>query len=126
MTKRKKRALARKKTASKRGKARTKAKSAPRKAKRIAVKAKAKKHATKARAKRAVPKKAAPRPAELSIQPAEALDETVIVDIIEEPVPGVMVVTEFETERISRLEKPTFQPEGGEGSGIAKREEEER
>lgn len=112
MAKRMQRALARKKTASKRGKVRTKAKSAPRKAaKRVAVKTKPKKQATKARAKRAAPEKAAPRPTEPPRQAAEAPDETVIVDIIEEPVPGVVVVTEFESVRTNRPETPTSQPD---------------
>ena len=103
MAKRKQRVLARKKTASKSGKARTKAKSGPKKAaKRIAVKTKAKKQATKARAKRAASKKAVP-----PRQPAQAFDETVIFDIIEEPAPGVVVVTEFETVRTSRPASPT-------------------
>jgi hypothetical protein len=127
MAKRKKRALARKKTASKRGKTSTRSKSAPRKeAKRVAVRTKAKKRATKARAKRTASKKAAPRPTESLKQPAEASDETVIFDIVEEPVPGVLVVTEFETVRTSRPETPTRQPEGGEGTGLAARKDEER
>lgn len=112
MGKRKQRASARKKAASKRGKVRTKAKSAPRKAaKRVAVKTKAKKLATKARAKRAAPEKAAPLPTEPSGQAAGAPDETVIIDIIEEPAPGVVVVTEFESVRTSRPETPTSQPD---------------
>jgi membrane protein involved in colicin uptake len=112
----KKQAVARTKTASKRGKARTRGKSVARMtAKRGAVKTKAKKQATKARAKRAAPKKAAPR-TEPPRQLAQAFDETVIFDIIEEPVPGVVVVTEFETVRTSKPETPTQQPEGGEGS----------
>jgi hypothetical protein len=128
MVKRKQRTLARKKkTAPKRGKARTKSKSAPKKAaKRVAVKTKAKKQATKARAKRAASKKTAPRPTEPPRQPAEAPDETVIFDIVEEPVPGVVVVTEFETVRTSRPATPNRQPKGGEGSGLAAREDEER
>jgi len=126
MAKRKQRRLTRKKTASKRGKARTRAKSAPRKtAKRVTTKTKAKKQATKARAKRAAPKKAAPRPPGPPRKPAEAPDETVIFDIIEEPVPGVVVVTEFETVRTSRPATPTRQPVGGEGSGLVAKEEEE-
>ena len=127
MAKRKQRASARKKMASKRGKVRTRAKSAPRKAvKRVAMKKKAKKQATKARVKRAASKKAAPRPTESLKQPAEASDETVIFDIVEEPVPGVLVVTEFETVRTSRPATPNRQLEGGEGSGLAAREDEER
>jgi hypothetical protein len=108
MAKRKQRVLARKKTASKSGKARTKAKSAPKKAaKRITVKTKAKKRVTKAHVRPAAPKRAAPRAAEPPRQPALAPDETVIFDIIEEPVPGVVVVTEFETVRTSRPVTPT-------------------
>jgi hypothetical protein len=112
MAKRKERALARKGTVSKRGKARTKVNPAPRKAaksasaktktkkaaKRAAVKTKAKKQATKAPAKRAAPKKVGSRPTEPSTKAAE---ETVIVDIVEEAVPGVVVVTEFESVRTS-------------------------
>jgi hypothetical protein len=43
---------------------------------------------------------------------ADATEETVIVDIIEEPVLGVMVVTEFESVRTIELEAPSPQPEG--------------
>ena len=112
MAKRKQRALARKKTASKRGKVHTKAKSDHRKAaKRNAAKAKAKKQATRSRVKRAAAQKAAPRSAELPMQPAEVADETLILDIIEEPVPGVVVVTELESVRTSRPETPTSQPD---------------
>jgi hypothetical protein len=54
---------------------------------------------TKAKSKRAVAKKVVPTV------------ETVIVDIIEEPVPGVMVVTEFEATGIrgpnAKPEQPT-------------------
>jgi hypothetical protein len=53
---------------------------------------------TKAKSKHAVAKKVVP------------IVETVIVDMIEEPVPGVMVVTEFEATRIrgpnANLEQP--------------------
>ena len=144
MAKRKRKALARKKTASKRGKARTRAKSASKKVvKRAGAKTKAKKTATRAGAKRrakkvakraaakaragkhGVPKKAAPRTLEPPRTAAEFPDETVIVDIIEEPAPGVVVVTEFEAVRTSRPETPTRPPEGGEGSGAAEREEKE-
>ena len=112
MAKRKQRASARKKAASKRGKVRTKAKSASRKAaKRVAVKTKAKKQATKARAKRAAPETAAPLPTEPSRQAAGASDDTVIVDIIEEPVPGVVVVTEFESVRTGRPETAISPPD---------------
>ena len=140
MAKRKQRASARKKTASKRKKARTRTKSSPRTSaklvgrktraekttKRAAVKTKAKNQAIKPRAKRTAPKKAVPPPSKAPTQLAEATDETVIVDIIDEPVPGVVVVTEFESIRISRPETDTPQPEGEERSGLAERKEEER
>jgi hypothetical protein len=129
MAKRKQRTSARKKMVSKRGKARTRAKPVPRKAakragrktkaeilaKRVAVKAKAKKQAIKPRAKSAALKKSAPRPTEPPRQPADAAEETVIVDIIEEPVPGVMVITEFESVRTSGPETPTPQTKSGWG-----------
>jgi hypothetical protein len=126
MAKRKERALARKGTASKRGKVGKKVKYTPRKsakrtgvkvsakktARRVASKTKAKKLGMKPRARQAALKKVGPRPTELSGQAAEATEETVIVDIVEEPVPGVVVVTEFESVRTSELEAPSPQPEG--------------
>jgi hypothetical protein len=67
---------------------------------------------TKAKSKRAVAKKVAPTV------------ETVIVDVIEEPVPGVMVVTEFEATGIrgpnAKPERPT------ESRGAAPPKSEER
>ena len=104
MAKRKKQALARKGTVSKRGKARTKkVSSAPRKAAkhtgatarakkaghRVAVKTKAKKLGIKPRARKAA-KKVNPRRTEPSRQAAEATEETVIVDIVEESAKGVV------------------------------------
>jgi hypothetical protein len=139
MAERKQRASARKKTASKRGKARIRIKSSPRKSakragrktraenatKHVAVKTKARKQAIKPRAKRTAPKKAAPPLSEAPTQLAEATEETVIVDIIDEPVPGVVVVTELESVRISGPETDTLQSDGEEGSGLAERKEEE-
>jgi hypothetical protein len=134
MAKRKKQALARKGTVSKRGKARTKkVSSAPRKAAkrtgakarakkaahRVAVKTKAKKLGIKPRARQAARKKVGPRPTEPSRQAAEATEETVIVDIIEEAVPGVVVVTEFESVRTNGPEAPSSQPENGESRNLA-------
>jgi hypothetical protein len=130
----KRRALGRKKKASRRGKARARVRSTPRKvakragrktkagkvAKRVAVKTKVKKQATKPRVKRAAPKKTTPQSVELPRRPAGATEEVVIVDIIEEPAPGVVVVTEFESVQIT-----TPLPEGGEGSGSAEGKEEE-
>jgi hypothetical protein len=132
MAKRKKQALARKGTVSKRGKARTKkVSSAPRKAAkhtgakarakkaahRVAVKTKAK--GIKPRARQAAPKKVNPRRTEPSRQAAEATEETLIVDMIEERVPGVVVVTEFESVRTSGPEAPSPQPESGESPDLA-------
>jgi hypothetical protein len=77
MAKRKKRAATRKPVKSMRGKP----------AKRRGAKAKSKKRATKTK-KRAVAKSTSPTVA------------TVVVDVIEEPVPGVMVVSEFEATEI--------------------------
>jgi hypothetical protein len=126
MAKRKERALARKGTASKRGKAGKKVKSAPRKsakrtgtkvsakktAQRIAAKTKAKKPGIKPRARQAAFKKVGPRPTEPSKPADEATEETIIVDIVEEAVPGVVVVTEFEAVRTNGPEAPSPQPEG--------------
>jgi len=126
MAKRKERALARKGTASKRGKAGKKVKSTPRKsakrtgtkvsakktAQRIAAKTKAKKPGIKPRARQAALKKVGPRPTTPSKPADEATGETIIVDIVEEAVPGVVVVTEFEAVRTNGPEAPSPQPEG--------------
>jgi hypothetical protein len=134
MAKRKKQALARKGTVSKRGKAHAKkVSSASRKAathtgakarakkaaRRVAVKTKAKKLGIKRRARQAAPKKVSPRRTEPSRQAAEATEETFIVDIIEEPVPGVVLVTELESARTSGLEVPSPEPESGESPDLA-------
>jgi methionyl-tRNA synthetase len=133
MAKRKERALAQKGTASKRGKAGKKVKSTPRKstkrtgakvsakktAQRVAAKTKAKKLGTKPRARRAASKKVGPRPTEPSTKTDEGSEETVIVDIVEETVPGVVVVTEFETVRTSGPEAPSPRPAGEESPELA-------
>ena len=126
MAKRRARALARKGTASKRVKAGKKVKSTPRKsakrtgakaratkaARRVTAKTKAKKPGIKPRAKQAALKKVGPRPTEPSTKAAEATEETVIVDIVEEAVPGVVLVTEFEPVRTSGPDASSPQPEG--------------
>ena len=95
MAKRKERALARRGTASKRGKVGKKVKSSPRKsakrkvsakktAQRVAAKTKAKKPGTKSRARQAALKKVGPRPTDPSTKADEATEETVVVDIVEE------------------------------------------
>ena len=125
MAKRKERALARKGTASKRGKAGKKVKSTPRKsakrtgakasakktARRVASKTKTKKLGIKPRARQAF-KKVGPRPTEPSTKADEGTEETIIVDIVERAVPGLVVVTEFESVRTNGPEAPSPQPEG--------------
>lgn len=92
MAKRKKAKLARRaapkkaKAAAKRGKSARSAAIA-----RAAAKAKSGKRAAPRRAKRAAPKKRAAAKAAKPLPPVE----TVVVDTVEEPVPGVVVVTEY-------------------------------
>jgi hypothetical protein len=113
MAQRKKRAAARSRKATTRGKARKPAKSVRGKAaKRTSAKATPRKRVTKAKSKRAVVKKVVPTV------------ETVIVDVIEEPVPGVMVVTEFEATAIRGPNANPEQPE--ESRGATPPESEER
>jgi RNA polymerase primary sigma factor len=128
MAKRKERALAKKGMASKRGKTGKKVKSTPRKsaktsakktAQRAAAKTKARKPGIKPRARQVAPKKVSPRPTKSSRRAAAATEETVIVDIVEEAVPGVVVVTEFESVRTSGPEAPSPQSEGGESPDLA-------
>jgi hypothetical protein len=107
MAKRKKRAAAH------RGKARKPAKSVRGKAaKRTSARATPRKRVTKAKSNRAAAKKVAP------------IVETVIVDMIEEPVPGVMVVTEFEA---TGIRGPNAKPEQSkESRGTSPPKSEER
>jgi hypothetical protein len=127
MVKRKRRAAVGKKTATKRGKRRVQGAAARKKAakrggrktagkkvgKRVAVKTKVKKR-TKPLAKRAVRKQAAPSLSETAKQlvheAARMAEARMVVDIVEESVPGVVVVTEFEEVKTSS------RPEGVEGS----------
>jgi hypothetical protein len=108
----KKRVAARRVKAATRGKARKPAKSVREKAaKRTSARATPRKRVTKAKSKRAVAKKVVP--------PVE----TVIVDMIEEPVPGIVVVTEFE----ASIRGPNANPEQPEESrGAAPPESEKR
>jgi fructose-1,6-bisphosphatase/inositol monophosphatase family enzyme len=103
MAQRKKRGAARKATL-KRGKAPKRA-ARTRMAKRIAAKTAPKKRVTKTKAKRAVTKKAPIKAPGPPPQQSDAAAETVIVDVIEEPVPGVTVVTEFEATRVQGSEE---------------------
>jgi hypothetical protein len=112
MAKRKKRAAARRGKVATRGKARNPAKSVRGKtAKRTSARATPKKRVTKAKSNRAVAKKVAPTV------------ETVIVDMIEEPVPGVMVVTEFEATAIRGPNAKPDQPKESRGAAPPKSEE---
>ena len=112
MAKREKRAAARRGKAATRGKARKPAKSVRGKtAKRTSAKATPKKRVTKAKSNRAVAKKVA------------RTVETVIVDMIEEPVPGVMVVTEFEATAIRGPNAKPEQPKESRGTTPPKSEE---
>jgi len=89
MAQRKKRGAARKATL-KRGRAPKRA-ARTRTLKRVAAKTTPKKRVTKAKAKRAVTKKAATKTPGPPPPQGDAAAETVIVDVIEEPVPGVTV-----------------------------------
>ena len=105
MAKAKKRVATRKKN-SKRGRASSKP-ARKKAAKRTAPKKekskvrRAGKSATKPTARKMQPHKTAARkvPTNVSRQLAEAPVETTIIDVIEEPVPGVVVVTEYESVR---------------------------
>ena len=109
MAQRKKRAAARRGKAATRGKARKPAKSVRGKtAKRTSAKATPRKRGIKAKSKRAVVKKVVPTV------------ETVIVDVIEEPVPGVMVITELEATEIRGPSVSQEQPEEGPGEAPSK------
>ena len=124
MAKRKER-VARKGTASKRGKVGKKVNAAPKKAarrtrakvraketaRRGASRTKAKKLGIKPRARQAF-KKVGPRPTEPSTKADEGTEETIVVDIVEQAVPGVVVVTDFESVRTNGPEAPSPQPEG--------------
>jgi len=112
MAQQKKRVAARSGKAATRGKARKPAKSVRGKAaKRTSAKATPRKRVTKAKSKRAVAKKVVPTV------------ETVIVDVIEEPVPGVMVATEFEATEIRGPSVNPEQPEESRGAAPPKSEE---
>src|SRR5215472_11967207 len=122
MAKRKER-VARKGTASKRGKVGKKVNAAPKKAARrtgakVRAKETARRGASKTKAKklgikaRQAFKKVGPRPTEPSTKADEGTEETIVVDIVEQAVPGVVVVTDFESVRTNGPEAPSPQPEG--------------
>ena len=124
MAQRKKRAAARRGKTATRGKARKAAKSVRGKtAKRSIAKATLRKRLTKAKSKRAVAKKAVPTKARRPKPPGTTEVETVIVDVIEEPVPGVVVVTEFEETGIRGSSANPDQLGGSRGAGPQESEE---
>ena len=91
----KKRAMVRKSTPTARGKVRKASKSRRGKsAKRSAAKATPKKRAAKLKSARAGVRKVARKKA--TKPPTTSVVETVITDVSEEPVPGVITITEFE------------------------------
>jgi hypothetical protein len=125
MAQRKKQAAARRGKAATRGKARKAAKPVRGKtAKHTTARAAPRKRVTKAKSKRAVAKKAVPTKAKRPKPAGMTSVETVIVDIIEEPVPGVVVVTEFEATGIRGPNANPEQPE--ESGGAAPPDSEER
>ncbi len=101
MAKRTKRTTTRKLKAA--GRTQKRRKPAKRQAGKPLVKAKAKRQITKGK-KRAVAKRSASRRPTTPTQPNNLETETTSVDVIEEPVPGVMVVTELE-ETHTRLDQ---------------------
>ncbi len=117
MAKRTKRTTARKVKA--RRKLAKRGKIAKRQAAKRPVKAKPRRQTTKARPKRSVAKKAPITPT----KPSTLQTETTIVDVIEEPVPGVVVVTECE-ETQTRGSDTTKQLGGNQIAGRPEPEEE--
>jgi len=100
VAKRKKRATARKARSTARGKARTGKPARGKATRRTAASRTPKKRPVKAGSKGAGAKKRAPK----RMPPATPLGvptaETVIVDVIEEPIPGIISVTEFEATEV--------------------------
>ena len=76
------------------------------------VKAKRKRQKSKAKRKRSVAKKSASRPPMTPTQRSLLQTETTIVDVIEERVQGIVVVTEFEETHTRRLTRAAT---GGDG-----------
>ena len=119
MAKAKKRVATRKKS-SKRGKA--SAKPARKKAAKRTTPKKAKSRvrragrgAPKPTAKKKQPSKIVARKAPRQV--AKVQVETTIIDVIEEPIPGVVIVTEYESVRTAPPLSPGRLPKRGEGTG---------
>jgi len=73
------------------------------------------KRATKPAAKKKRPSKIAARKAPRQVM--QATVETTIIDVIEEPIPGVVVVTEYESVRTATPISPSRLPKPGTGPG---------
>jgi len=105
MAQRRRRAAKSRQGIRKRGTARSKAKFVAKKAaKRGVAKTKSKKRATRKQATRPGPKrpsakKAAAKKVSRLKQRKAPPAETILLDVVEEPTPGVLIVTEFETTR---------------------------
>ena len=125
MAQRKNRAAARRGKTATRSKARMRTKPARgKRAKRATARAAPEKRVTKAKSKRAAAKKAVPIKAKRPKLPNTTSVETVIADIIKDPVQGVVVVTEFEA---TGIRGPNASPEQTEESrGAVPPESEER
>ena len=103
----------------KRGKAPRRVKAAQRKvAKRSATKLKSRAVPTKAKTKRPVAKIAAPKKEAPRKQRAELPIEVVKVETVEEPVPGVVVVKEYQSVRVRRRKVTVEENKPQESAGI--------
>jgi hypothetical protein len=115
MAQRKKRATVRKGRSTARRKARKPSKSARgRQAKRTVARATPKKHLAKAKVKRGA-KKVARKKVRAVKPPSTPAVETVVVDVVEEPLLGVTVVTEFEATEVREASAAPEEPEEGQG-----------
>ena len=114
MARQKKRTAIRRRRSAVRGKSRETSRSARGKtAKRPAAKPMPKKRLTKAKPRRARAKKALRQPIQSERIPVR---ESVIVDVIEQPVPDVITITEFEETEVREESVDRVQPEEDRGS----------
>ncbi len=130
MAQRRRRASTRRGKAAKRSRAPRRAKARGKTAKRSAARATLKKGAASAKAKRAVAKKAPPKKTKpLKLVPEPPV-EVIAVERIEEPVPGVVVVTEDVSVRVrgrrrGKVAERAAEPAAGQGNaGIPESNEE--
>jgi len=79
--------------------------------KRAVAKPTPRKHLARAKPKRGRVKKIVRKRATLVKPPITTAVETVVVDVIEEPVPGVITVTEFEETEVREPSESPQQPE---------------